>query len=86
MAGELPEAKPHMTVEERLIRGETSKAVRDAVAALPGPQREALFLFEFEGLSLAETAAILHIEPNAVKARLYRAREELKRSLVRGPE
>jgi RNA polymerase sigma-70 factor (ECF subfamily) len=52
------------------------------VEALPPVQREALRLFEFEGLSLAGTAVVLEIEPNAVKARLYRAREQLKRLLA----
>jgi RNA polymerase sigma-70 factor (ECF subfamily) len=52
------------------------------MSALPQMQREALYLFEFEELSLAEIAQVLHIEANAVKARLYRAREQLKRLLA----
>ena len=67
--------------EAELIRLEIADAVRHAVSALPEAQREALFLFEFEGMSLSEAAAILEIEPNAVKARLFRAREQLKRLL-----
>jgi DNA-directed RNA polymerase specialized sigma24 family protein len=63
-----------VNIEHDLIRGEIAAAVRSAVAALPLPQREAVFLFEFEGLSLAESAAILGIEANAMKARLHRAR------------
>jgi RNA polymerase sigma-70 factor (ECF subfamily) len=69
------------SVEEELMTQARADAVRRAVDLLPGLQREALFLFEFEGLSLAETAVILNIEPNAVKARLFRARERLKRLL-----
>ena len=69
-------------IDEELIRVECADAVRRAVAALPLAQREALYLFEFEGLSLAEVAAALGIEPNAVKARLFRAREQLKRLLA----
>jgi RNA polymerase sigma-70 factor (ECF subfamily) len=68
--------------DEELIRLERAEAVRRAVEALPPVQREALRLFEFEGLSLAGTAMVLEIEPNAVKARLYRAREQLKRLLA----
>lgn len=68
--------------EKDLIRMERADAVRHAVAALPPMQRQAVYLFEFEGLSIAEIAAILEIEPNAVKARLYRAREQLKRLLA----
>jgi RNA polymerase sigma-70 factor, ECF subfamily len=67
--------------DEELIRLERAEAVRQAVAALPPMQREALYLFEFEGLSLAEIAGVLKIEVDAGKARLYRARERLKRLL-----
>jgi RNA polymerase sigma-70 factor (ECF subfamily) len=68
-------------IEEELMKQERADAVRRAFELLPSLQREALFLFEFEGLSLSETAAVLKIEPNAVKARLFRAREQLKRVL-----
>jgi RNA polymerase sigma-70 factor (ECF subfamily) len=68
-------------VEDELIRMERAEAVRCAMQALPPPQREALYLFEFEGLSLADTAGVLEIEPNAVKARLHRGRQQLKRLL-----
>jgi RNA polymerase sigma-70 factor (ECF subfamily) len=64
-----------------LIRNEVDEAVRRAVMALPTAQREAIVLFEFEQLSLAETAAVLEIEANAVKGRLFRGRELLKRYL-----
>lgn len=68
-------------VVERLVAAESAEALRAAIAALPVPQREALFLFEFEELSLAEAAAQLGLDPNAVKARLHRARERLRREL-----
>ena len=69
-------------IDEELIRLERAGAIRRALAALPDTQREALYLFEFEGFSLAEVALVLEIEPNAVKARLYRAREQLKQLLA----
>ena len=71
-----------MGVDEELIRQERAEAVRRAVEALSPVQQEALYLFEFEGLTLAEMALVLEIEPNAVKARLYRAREQLRRLLT----
>lgn len=64
--------------DEELIRLERAEAVRQAVGSLPQMQREVLYLFEFEELSLAEIAGVLNIEVNAVKARMYRARERLK--------
>jgi RNA polymerase sigma-70 factor (ECF subfamily) len=65
-----------------LMELERAQAVRAALAQLLDTQREALYLFDFEGLSLAETASVLAIEPNAVKARLFRAREQMKRLLL----
>lgn len=69
--------------DEELIQLERAEAIRQAVGALPPLQREALYLFEFEGLSLAEIASILKIEANAVKARLHRARQQLKQLLTK---
>jgi RNA polymerase sigma-70 factor (ECF subfamily) len=66
-------------IEEQMIREQNAEAVRHALSQLPVAQQEALFLFDFEQMSLAETAAALQIEPNAVKARLHRARQALKR-------
>ncbi len=67
-------------IEEQLIRRQSAEAVRNALSALPVTQREVLFLFEFEQLSLAETAVVLRIDANTVKARLHRARQALKRA------
>jgi RNA polymerase sigma-70 factor (ECF subfamily) len=79
------EIEPHSqtaSVEQAVIREEVEAAVRRAVGVLPEAQREAIFLFEFEGLSLKEVSAVLEIDTNAVKARLHRGREQLKRSLA----
>jgi RNA polymerase sigma-70 factor (ECF subfamily) len=70
-------------VEAALIRDETAEAVRLAVMELPDAQREAMLLFEFEEMSLAETAQVLGIEANAVKARLHRGRQQLKKLLTK---
>ena len=68
--------------DDELIRMERAEAVRRAVNALPEAQREALYLFEFEGLSLSEVAEVLAIDANAVKGRLFRGREQLRRLLA----
>jgi RNA polymerase sigma-70 factor (ECF subfamily) len=59
----------------------TAQAVAAAVAALPPLQREALILATYEGFSLQEMAETLGVEVGTVKARLHRARENLKRLL-----
>lgn len=60
---------------------ELGARVRDAVTQLPDGQREAVVLFYLSGLSHAEAAAFLRIEVGAVKARLHKARVNLRRSL-----
>ncbi len=65
-----------------LLDAEFSETVRRAVARLPPLQREALVLFEYEELSLAEIAEVVGADVNAVKARLFRARAGLRKSLA----
>jgi len=65
----------------RLLDEELADQVRAAVFSLPPLQREALILFEYEGLSMNEVAEIAGTDAGAIKARLYRAREGLRRSL-----
>jgi len=64
-----------------LLDGELASKVKEAVFSLPPLQREALVLFEYEGLALSEIASILGTDVGAVKARLYRARERLRTTL-----
>ncbi len=58
-----------------------SVTVARMVSELPDLQREALILFEYEGFSLQEIALIVKADVGAVKARLHRARERLRRAL-----
>jgi RNA polymerase sigma-70 factor, ECF subfamily len=76
-AADIPSER--VDIESEIIESEVGAAVRRIVLALPKAQREAIMLFEFEEMSLAETAAILGIESNAVKARLHRGRNQLRR-------
>jgi len=64
------------------VRHEQIVAVQKAVAALPLDLRTALVLFEYEGLSMADIAAALGCTTKAVENRLYRARQQLKLTLV----
>jgi RNA polymerase sigma-70 factor (ECF subfamily) len=66
----------------RLVADETSAVLNAAVASLPALQREAIFLFEFEGLSLEEAASVSGVNVGTLKARLHRGRERLKRELA----
>jgi RNA polymerase sigma-70 factor (ECF subfamily) len=66
----------------KMLDEELSEVVRRAVESLPPLQREALILFEFEGLALAEIAAIVNSDVGTVKSRLHRARQRLKQLLA----
>jgi RNA polymerase sigma factor (sigma-70 family) len=65
-----------------LLDAELGEIVRRAVVELPPLQREALILFEYEGLSLAEVAGVVGADAGTVKARLFRARRSLRRALA----
>ena len=65
-----------------VIEEEAAVAVRTAVEALPPLQREAVVLFEYQELSLADIAAVCDVDVGTVKSRLHRARERLRRTLA----
>jgi RNA polymerase sigma-70 factor (ECF subfamily) len=78
---EEPKESPRRGPLRRLLDEELAAHVKEAVFSLPALQREALILFEYEGLSLNQVAAIAGTDSGAIKARLYRAREGLRRIL-----
>jgi RNA polymerase sigma-70 factor (ECF subfamily) len=65
-----------------LLDAEVSEAVRKAIGELPPLQREALILFEYEEMSLAEIAEVAGADVGTVKSRLHRAREQLRIALA----
>lgn len=78
----LPEpVDPGPTVDDQVEAAELREWIGEVVAGLPAGQRAAVTLHYLAGLTQAETAALLGIEPGAVKARLHKARANLRRSL-----
>jgi RNA polymerase sigma-70 factor (ECF subfamily) len=67
----------------QVLDDELAREVAQAIASLPPLQREALVLFEYDDLSLAEIAAVVGTDPGTVKGRLFRAREKLRNRLDR---
>ena len=61
---------------------ELAAAVRDAIQELPGDQRTATILFEYEDQSHADIATVLGCTSKAVEAKLYRARQFLREKLT----
>jgi RNA polymerase sigma-70 factor (ECF subfamily) len=67
---------------QKLMDEEAEDAVRRADEALPPLQREALVLFEYEEMNLADIATVAGCDVGTVKSRLHRARERLRRTLL----
>jgi RNA polymerase sigma-70 factor (ECF subfamily) len=63
-------------------RKELEEEVMDAVIHLPQKQRAALLLRVNEGLSYAEIAGILSTSISSVESLLFRARENLRKTLI----
>ncbi|MGO9556459.1 MAG: RNA polymerase sigma factor [Syntrophobacteraceae bacterium] len=63
-------------------RKELEEEVMDAVLHLPQKQRAALLLRVNEGLSYAEIAGILSTSISSVESLLFRARENLRKTLI----
>jgi RNA polymerase sigma-70 factor (ECF subfamily) len=65
-----------------LLDMELAEKVREALAVLPHPQREAIVLFEYEDQSLADIATITGAEVGTIKWRLHQARAKLRHKLA----
>ena len=60
------------------FESEKSEDLFNAVMSLPKKLRTVIHLFYYEDMPIKEIADMLNIKQSAVKARLYRAREQLK--------
>jgi RNA polymerase sigma-70 factor (ECF subfamily) len=80
---EEPAAADRNAPMAQVLHDELASEVAGAIASLPPLQREALVLFEYEELSLAEIGEIVGVDANTVKGRLFRAREKLRSKLER---
>ena len=63
-------------------RGQRGRAVRAAIACLTAPQRQAIELAYFEGLSHSEIAARLHEPLGTIKSRIGQSMARLRSSLA----
>jgi RNA polymerase sigma factor (sigma-70 family) len=72
------ELSPDRSLEQR----ENEQLVRKALALLTAEQREAILLSRYQGLSYAEIAQIAGCSEGAVKTRVFRAMETLKKALA----
>jgi RNA polymerase sigma-70 factor (ECF subfamily) len=68
--------------DRNLERRQDEQRVRRALEALTPEQREAILLSRYQGLSYAEIAQIAGCSEGAVKTRVFRAMETLKKTLM----
>jgi len=64
------------------LRAVARTDVLRALKALPAQQREALILVDFLDMSPKEAAETLRIHPDAVRARVHRARARMREGLI----
>lgn len=72
------------TAESETVRRLENAAVRDAVEALPEPDREIFLRHYFLCRTVSEISADTGINQNTVKSRLKRGREALRAVLIKG--
>jgi RNA polymerase sigma factor (sigma-70 family) len=72
---------PENAPDRNLERRENELRIRKALGALTPEQREAILLSRYQGLSYAEIAQISGCSEGAVKTRVFRAMETLKKAL-----
>ncbi len=67
--------------DKSVARREAVYAVQVGIAALPSDQQEAIRLHVLQEKSLAETAAVMNRTPGAIRALVYRAKQQLRETM-----
>jgi RNA polymerase sigma-70 factor (ECF subfamily) len=68
--------------EQIMTQKEDAQAIQQAILSLPLKYREVIVLRHLQDLSYIEIGNILKLPQGTVKVRLYRAREQLKKTLI----
>ncbi len=71
------------TPEIIIERKETTEEVRNMIESLPAKQKEVIILRELEGYTYQEIGDIIGIDQNLVKVTLFRARENLRKKILK---
>ena len=74
-------SKETATGSDELLHKEKKEVIRAALDKLSPIHRTVILLREYQDLSYGEIAKTLRISPQAVKSRIFRAREELRELL-----
>ena len=79
-------ADPSPGTEEQAVAKDDRQRLREAIAALPEDQREALILTQLEKVPYEEVARTLGVSEGTVKSRVNRAKARLKEILSENGE
>lgn len=74
-------SKSVVTASDELLHKEKEEIIRGALAKLSPLHRTVILLREYQDMSYGEISKTLHISQQAVKSRIFRAREELRELL-----
>lgn len=78
------ESKTQNLIDEWMPFTDEQNFVFEELFKLPSKQRNAIYLYYYEGYSIPEIAEIFKISQNTVSSRLTRARAQLKTILTEG--
>lgn len=81
--GSAPPTPRSVAPQHLLERGELYQTIEQALSELPDEAREALLLTAVEGLSTEAAAAVVGIQPAALRKRLSRGRKQLRARLLK---
>ena len=79
-------ADPAPGTEEQAVAADEHRRLREAIAALPEEQREALVLTQLEKVPYETAAGILGVSEGTVKSRVNRGKARLREILSEGGE
>jgi RNA polymerase sigma-70 factor (ECF subfamily) len=68
--------------DENYERDEITKLVKEAVSSLPEDQRMAIIMREYQDLSYEEISSVLNCSLGAVKSKIHRARQSIKKIFI----
>jgi RNA polymerase sigma-70 factor (ECF subfamily) len=68
-------------VEEKLVRQERLKAIRQKVESLPERQRLAVLMHKYQQMDYKQIGEVLKLSESATKSLLFRAYETLREQL-----
>ncbi len=67
--------------EDRLLRDERLRSIRDHVMALPERQRNAVLMHKYQGMDYRQIGEVLKLSESATKSLLFRAYQTLREKL-----